>query len=364
MSSSRPCIGVVGAGIVGLATAHALIEKGADVTCFEQSAPGSGQSGGLTRVFRHTHATEAQVRFAKRARDEWRRWEQRFGQTLIGSEGVVVTGEQVPVVAAMFDAIGLPHRTGDDSLSEILPIARSDRLPYLLDEEAGAIRAARSITCLQEVLGQRLVRGTAFGLAFDGGAILETDVGEWKGDHVVVCAGAQTVSLADGCDLQIPDHRELHPQAYFRIRPEFATSVLPCLLERSGHYARTVYASPVGRTGMYSVGLSSGVTALPMDRGGLTVPDESGLQAIRSEIVRYVEAALPGLDPAPEVHRTCIVTTLDDDDDDAFAAWQRGPATFFAGHNVFKLAPLIGQLLAEAALGEAMPDELRPRSDQ
>nr|WP_255396344.1 FAD-dependent oxidoreductase [Kocuria sp. CNJ-770] len=39
-------VAVVGAGIVGLATAHALRARGADVTLYESGPPGGGQSAG------------------------------------------------------------------------------------------------------------------------------------------------------------------------------------------------------------------------------------------------------------------------------------------------------------------------------
>ena len=44
---------VVGAGIVGLAAAHALRARGADVTLYESGPPGGGQSAGQGRIFRH-----------------------------------------------------------------------------------------------------------------------------------------------------------------------------------------------------------------------------------------------------------------------------------------------------------------------
>lgn len=47
-------VAVIGAGIVGLATAYALTTRGASVRVYEHGTPGGSQSGGHTRLFRHS----------------------------------------------------------------------------------------------------------------------------------------------------------------------------------------------------------------------------------------------------------------------------------------------------------------------
>lgn len=48
-------VAVIGAGVIGLATTLALRDADVEVICFEAGRPGSGQSAGETRVFRHRH---------------------------------------------------------------------------------------------------------------------------------------------------------------------------------------------------------------------------------------------------------------------------------------------------------------------
>lgn len=44
-------IGVIGAGIVGLSTAYALLSAGESVRVYERGLPGNAQSGGEARFF-------------------------------------------------------------------------------------------------------------------------------------------------------------------------------------------------------------------------------------------------------------------------------------------------------------------------
>src|SRR3954454_9859179 len=86
---SRADVAVVGAGIVGLAAADALARAGVDVRCFDAAEPGSGQSAGYTRVFRHVHDRADLVDLATRARRRWDDWGELAARPLIGAERVL-----------------------------------------------------------------------------------------------------------------------------------------------------------------------------------------------------------------------------------------------------------------------------------
>lgn len=61
-------VAIVGAGVVGLAATAALADAGIDVLCFEHAEPGSGQSAGRVRVFRHVHDRADLVALVREAR--------------------------------------------------------------------------------------------------------------------------------------------------------------------------------------------------------------------------------------------------------------------------------------------------------
>src|SRR5919108_2634825 len=111
--AARPDVVVVGAGIVGLAAADALVRRGAEVVVLDRGAPGAGQSAGIARGFRHLHATRAQIEQAIRARAGWDAWSARAGEPLVGEEGALRLGGDVDGDAAQLRAAGVEAAGGE-----------------------------------------------------------------------------------------------------------------------------------------------------------------------------------------------------------------------------------------------------------
>ena len=66
---------------------------------------------------------------------------------------------------------------------------------------------------------------------------------------------------------------------------------------------------------------------------------------------------MPGLDPEPVALRLCMTTVLPEGPDN-FRIWREGAVTGLVGDNLFKFAPVVGRMLAEAVLGESDPQGL------
>ena len=338
MSGLSTQVAVVGGGITGLSTAYALKRRGVEFVCFEAAAPGSGQSAGRTRVFRHWHDDERLVRLAVRARAEWERLEGELGGRLLGREGVLVCGPNVAERAAAFEAAGVPARlVGREEQSNGLPVFEAPEDEALLDELGGSIDVRAAIDGLAGSLGERLVPARVFRVRErDSGVELHTSEGVWSAERAILCPGAQLSELTAGLGLEIPLTIELHTRAAFRVREPGAR--LACLLDRSNVHGEIVYAAPMPDGRHYAIGL-----------GG---EEEPPVDEALARLSAYARRAVPGLDPEPASVRLCQTSVLPWGAD-ACAVWRTGGIDVLAGANLFKFGPLLGELLADGA------DELR-----
>jgi sarcosine oxidase len=357
-------VAVVGAGIVGLSVTEALAGRGAEVRCFEAARAGAGQSAGVTRIFRHRHDDDGLVALAARARRGWRQWEERLGRTLLGGEGVMFAGFGAEH-ADRLERHGLPVRFLDGEAQRarfglVSPVSG----PVLLDESGGALRARRAVEALLGRLGDRVLLTEVLGVSVppDGaGPQLHTAEGIVAARHVVICAGAGTPRLAAGAGITVPQRCGLHARPMFRVRPEHASATMACWIDRSGEHGEWVYGSPAGSTGRYAIGLAGEDGAVPLGAGGESPAGTDMREHVR-RVAGYVRRALPGLDPEPESVRMCVSTSVGDRLE-GFRAWQAAGVTALAGSNLFKFAPVLGQLLGDAAMTGELPAELAAAGD-
>jgi glycine/D-amino acid oxidase-like deaminating enzyme len=309
-------VAVVGAGIVGLATAYELMQVGAEVTVYERGLPGNGQSGGESRIFRHNHDDPRLVAMAVQARAIWREWEERLGAELVAPVGVVAFGAAAERRLPLLLEAGVRARAVD--AAAVHPALAPRDEPALLEEDGGVIRTRAAIDALAAAAGERLVQDEVIEVRPEGEVRAGGSIRRF--DRVIVCAGRDTQALAGGLDLPVgvwTHTRFTYP----------APAELPCFQDLDAG----VYGDPV--PGGYAVGLG----------------DEA-------ETTAYVAERLPGLGARPMDSRTCWVTELPWAHD-AFAVWESGALRFLAGGNLFKHAPALGRRLAADELDGLRPGE-------
>jgi sarcosine oxidase len=313
-------VAVIGAGIVGLATAHELAERGAEVTVYERGAPGGGQSGGESRIFRHAHDDPRLVALAVESRERWRAWEKRFGVELVAPVGAVALGPAIERRLELLHEAGVRARMADAaSALPILPPAG----PALLDEDGGVIRTTAAVRALVAALGGAIVADEVVELAPSGEVRAGGSVATYE--RVVVCAGRDTAILAARAGLDLPLRVSTHTRHAYPVREP---APLACLLD--GEHG--AYGDPLPGNGRYAVG-----------RG-------------EADPAAYVAERLPGLEPRAVETRTCWVTELPWGHD-GIAVWEAGALRFVAGNNLFKHAPALGHRLAADELGDMRPGE-------
>lgn len=353
-------VAVVGAGIVGLATAYALRQRGASVTVYDRGVPGSGQSGGDSRIFRHAHDDRRLVEWARESRSIYRRWEEELGGELVSGDGAMFFGQAVARRLGLIEAVGgIDARLIDpEEAVARMPLLGPREEPALFDADGGAIRAAGAVAALSGALRESLVAEEAVALHPRPEGTVDLFTGSWRVEHgaVVVCAGTSTAALARSLGVTIPLRLTLHGRVAFALRGE-PPAGLACLSDTTDLFGEPdMYgvASP-DRT-RFSIGVAE---TLAREDLSLLAAREIGEADDRA--AAYAAKALPGLDPTPVGYRHCWVTELPWAED-GVAAWEAESILFLAGNNLFKHAPALGEALADAALGGALREDLRPEA--
>ncbi|MGV9826108.1 NAD(P)/FAD-dependent oxidoreductase [Gordonia sp. NPDC003429] len=350
-------VAVIGAGIVGLSAAYQLAEQGLTVTVYETGVPGFGQSAGQSRIFRHAHDDPRLVELAVRARAHWRRWEDELGAPLVSGDGAVSLGAAASGRLAELQRhpeIGA-HTVDAHELRTLLPILADFDGPAVFDPGGGSIHTRTAIELLARALGDRIETQQVISLRRNGDGV-QVRCPTLVAEHgaAVVCAGRETAALARGVGLDIPVTLGAHVRVSFAVRGE--VDRLPTLQDGSGDFGFTgVYAAAYPDRSEYGLGLSDSVPATGI--GGIADPDT--LARLAEDTSDYVARALPGLDPTPTGIVHCWVTSLPWGDD-GVAIWQSGPVFCLAGHNLFKHAPTLGEMLAMSVDVGAVPAPFTP----
>lgn len=344
--------------MVGLATAWALERRGFACLVFEQGAPGGGQSAGESRIFRHVHEDLRQVDLALWARREWAEWESEFDARLISPDGAMAIGEKATAGLRRFaeNPSSEVRELDSDEVCRALPLLAEFDGSALIDDGAGAIRTRLTIANLIGAVGLNLVPEKVESVTprADGGVEVVSTFGPRVFDAVVVAAGTGTPALAAGAGLSIPLRSRAHVRLTMPLRSSLPAHRLACLEDTSGAFGEwDAYGSPVRGNREYAVGLA-------LEGGSETENAGPDLLAESMErTARYAETALPGLDPSRAVPFQRWVTELPWATD-GLAVWQSGEAFFVAGHNLFKLAPALGQVLARAVAEGSVESGFRP----
>ena len=351
---------VVGAGLLGSATAWALASRGVRPVLLEQFGLGHarGSSHGATRIFRLSYPDPSYVRMAVAARPAWARLQAAAGEELLVTTGGLDAG---PGAAACADALaecGVTHSwlTAAELRGRFPGIAVRPGERMLYQPDSGVCLAGRTVAALQRLARQRGadIRPDCPVLAIEpgtGGALVHTARGSISASVVVVTAGPWSGPLLAGAVQQPPQLAATRQRVrYFRPR-DSGQDAWPTLIEWPAA-APVWYLVPM-LGGAPGVKVATHAPGPPADLGdGPFAGTDAGTDAGTS-----MDAGTSGLDPAPLAPETCLYTMTADED---FVLGREGPVvagTGCSGH-AFKFGPLLGETLAALALGEQPPVDL------
>jgi sarcosine oxidase len=316
-------VAVVGAGVMGCATAWALRERGAEVSVHEQFGLDHvrGSSHGRTRIFRVSYPDPAWVRFAQEACSGWL----ELDPDLLGLYGLVeLVADPKLTSARALEACGVPYRLLDRDEAQALGASLPEGWSALHLADAGVVFADRA----------RLAFLVAAGVEVETNRRIES-AEELDADVVVVTAGAWVRDFVP--DLPVTVTRET--LAYFRREGPPPPSIVDLNAETGGHGMYSLY-DPV-----------HGLKAGAHHAGAEADPDEAGEPdpAIVERISNWVRERFPDVDPEPVDAQSCLYTTTRDEQ---FILERRGRVVICSacsGHG-FKFAPAVGRRLADLVL--------------
>ena len=331
-------VAVVGAGVHGLATACALARRGVSVTIYEQFELDHtrGSSHGASRIFRLAYADVEWVRMAQEALPLWRALERESGCRLLELNGLIefVRGPEEGSQRAL-EELGAPVEVLDaaEVVRRFPMVAPPPGAMAVFHSEAGIVLAAsarEAFVAGARAHGARVVEGRRI-----------DRLDELDEDVVVVTAGAWAKELLRPAGIDLPVVSTSETVCYFRLQ---ADSPVPSVVDfKPGIHAHGTYAlaDPVH-------GLKLGIhqSGRPVDPDDPPGPDPDLIERMRAAAARY----FPTADNEPAAVETCLYTNTEDE---SFVLERDGRivvGSACSGHG-FKFAPLVGERLADLALG-------------
>jgi sarcosine oxidase len=327
---------VVGAGVMGLASAWALRRTGREVTVLEQFDVGHpyGSSHGASRIFRFTYDEPEWVALAQEALPLWRELEEASGLELLSLTGLLdARADSAPLREAL-DACSAEHEL-------LTPAEVAERFGIELEGEVvlelhgGIVRADRALAAFSRGLPVETDARVLALRAGEDGVTLETSAGTIEAALAVVAAGAWATPLLAGAGIELDTDVSQETVAYFDLP---GANTLPSVIDWNEDTGRHAYALSAGEN-VLKVGLHhSGIPVVPGERGE---PDPAVVEA-QSDWVRQ---RYPAADPRPTRAETCLYTNIEED---RFVTERHGSVILCSacsGHG-FKFAPAVGARVA------------------
>jgi sarcosine oxidase len=341
---TRCDVAVVGAGLLGLATARALARRGHEVVLLEQAEIGHEASGskGSCRIFRLGYDDAELVAMAMRARGTWTELEEESGRRLLHPTPHLTLGEHLDGVRDAMRAAGAPH----ELLTEAEAAARFPGItvggPALLEPESCVISADATLQALAAAVPDIRSGVTVTGIADDGRQVtVRTTSGEVSARAAVVCAGPWTTALLAGSGITVPSVATLEQVGYVRTAgaPDPVLPIFIC------HGPPEAYGLPVPGEPLYKFGFHhSGPVIDPGSQ------DQAPDVELTARLTGLAREYLPGVDPELARTERCVYDNSPDED---FIVDRVGRIVIGSGTSGtgFKFGPLLGEWMADLAAG-------------
>lgn len=356
---------ILGGGIMGAATADALLQRGQRVLLVEQFEPGHtrGSSHGDGRIIRFAYPEPIYVEMAMLAYPAWDTLIARAGEPLMQTTGGWDCGPadslELHELEANFQHFAIPYErlTAHESNRRFPQFHLDEGSEAIYQSEAGVLFASRAVLALWRLVraaGATTVTGERVAeVASDGEQVtVTTAVGsQWRAKRLIVTAGGWAKGVLAGLGLDLPLLITQEQVAYFAPQDDLdhRAEVMPVFIDY--HPGNPFYGLPQIEIPGVKVGWHH--MGQPIDPDHPQPLDPANLEATQ----RFVGARLPHLSQTPIEQLPCLYTNTPD----YHFILDRHPAlpniiigSGFSGHG-FKFGPVIGSILAALALDEPPP---------
>ena len=346
---------VIGGGIVGLSTAHALLEAGCDVTVFDAQAIPNPRSASYdrSRMMRLQYGPQGgYAHLARCALTAWTDLERTLGARLYRPTGVCVWSATAEAwTSATRGALAEAGIASEEARLD----AHAGRLfnPSALRhgvhvQEGGVLLADGAVTELATAAirkGARMQPGVAVSDVDAERGIVRTASGMVEADAVVIAVGAWTSKLLPGFDRRVTPIRSI--VAYVMPPDELAADWLaaPCTMIETRE--SMLYALPPVPEAPLKLAGTGNLRPADPDRPEPVSPQEA--QAVLDAFRPYL----------PDIERYRIVGTAmgcyADPPDKTFIVERQGRSVIVSGcgGRMFKFGPLLGREIAATLTGKA-----------
>uniref|UniRef100_T1JLS5 FAD dependent oxidoreductase domain-containing protein n=1 Tax=Strigamia maritima TaxID=126957 RepID=T1JLS5_STRMM len=352
---------IVGAGIEGSATALELARRKKRTLLLEQFELGKsdGSSQGKSRIIRHSYKEDYFTSMTFEAYEEWFKIEKETGNNIYSKTGLLTVdkplSEHLNDVCNALIKFNHPFEYLDSgTLHNRFPLLNLPECAAVYEADGGVLKADIALKSIQDlyVKAGGKAKGNSKVISIEptpDKITIKTDVNDvYVANSIIICAGPWAPDLLESIGLDLPLDVVEIGVTYWKERHEgaYSSDKFPCIIDStSGFYSLPSLEYP----GHVKVMLNMGYQPSTENR--------------IEKLSKYVRHFFPELDStAPSREEKCYYTNTPDE---AFVL-DRHPnykniiiGAGFSGTG-FKLAPVVGKILANFADGTNQDYDLQP----
>jgi len=367
---------VIGAGVEGSSTARYLASRGKKALLLEQfPLPHSrGSSHGQSRIVRYGYSQAFHTALMPEAFQMWDEIEKKAGRALIRKCGLLTVDE--PPFADVSQVISNVRDVGQECV-QLTAEEINKRFPGLsvsseecgaLEPTSGLIQADRTVKALQDQFVEfgGILHDSEKVLDIQPGSVISihTTKKSYKAKSVVITVGPWVNRVLKPLGVTIPLSIQRMSVCYWPVvEPQlYSPDKFPCFIfcASCGRRDIHVYGFPgFEYPGLIKICPHHGVEISNPDyRDASTKENDVNIERVAEVIKSY----FPGVKPQPSIVETCIYSVTPDhlfvlDRHPEFQNIVIGAG--FSGHG-FKMAPVVGKILSQMALGEKVLYDVLP----